>query len=72
MIYRYRFIPLILSAFFEFICFGKLTGTSLPYQDPTIEMLEEQILQSKIWGVLSIIGFIAIVVSIIAIIKNKK
>jgi len=37
--------------------------------NPTIEMLEEQILQSKILGVLSIIGFIAIVVSIVAYIK---
>lgn len=71
LIYRLRLIPLFLSIIFTFISFVNLSGVSLPYQDPTAEMLDKQTIQINTAETLVQIGFYAIAVSIIFFISVK-
>ena len=63
-LYKLRFIPLIISSLFVFVNFILLAGVLLPYQNPTIEMLEKQIADIHFHQNLNIIGFCLIVLSI--------
>ena len=86
ILYRLRFIPLILSTLFFILSllaliatFGTHAVISLPYQDPTPQMLQEQ-MEAVYWmdAVLpqiflaTVIGFCAIVLSSILLIYLRR
>ena len=73
--YRFRFVPIMLSAIFAFIGFAKWSAVSLPYQDPTADMLQEQSRQISIaenWLVVSGLVLISGVAYCLIISKLRK
>ena len=73
--YKLRFVPIMISAVFAFICFGNLSSASLPYQDPTADMLQEQSLQISIaenWFIISILLLVISVVYYLIVSKLYK
>ena len=73
--YKLRFVPIMISAVFAFICFGHLSSASLPYQDPTADMLQEQSLQISIaenWFIISILLLVISVVYYLIVSKLYK
>ena len=73
--YKLRFIPMIIFAISTVTIFAKFSGVSLPYQDPTADMLQKQsqhISMLENWLTISVLLFAASAVYCIVIIKLSK
>lgn len=69
---RFRLVPLLLSIIFTAICFVNLAGKSLPYQDPTPELLDKQIADIHLLEMLIVIGFCATIIFIVLFIYLRR
>ena len=73
--YKIRFVPIIISVILAVVSFGKLSAASLPYQDPTAEMLQkqsQQIATAENWLIVSGVIFAASVVYSVIIARLYK
>ena len=70
--YRLRFIPLVISAVIVIASFLNLSTASLPYQDPTAEMLQKQSEQISTFETWLMIGGVLLVVSIVFYLAVRK
>ena len=74
-IYTFRFVPALISAAIAVFSFLRLSAASMPYQDPTVEMLEkqsQQIALAKNWLVFGGVLIVASIVFCIAVRRLHK
>jgi hypothetical protein len=71
---NYLLILLILNVLVTLVCFGMLSGESLPYQDPTIEMLKAQAQAIQKWKTILNISLITMgaLAGVLLYQKHKK
>lgn len=59
----------ILGAAVSFLAYS---GAALPYQDPTPEMLEQQAIQIRFWGMSILINLSALVIGILGLRRSRR
>jgi intracellular septation protein A len=70
--YQYRFIPLLVSVIFVAFCFGNYASVSMPYQEPTQEMLEKQLADIHLWERLTVIGSCVAILSAVLLLYFRR
>ncbi len=77
LLYKFTMLPLLFGFFLTIVSLINISNNSLPYLDPTHEMLQDQMIQLKNAEILLYVGIFTIVVSIVLLIlvkilKNRK